>query len=107
MNNETSLIDLDPEYNFYNKCIPDSDDSCGSRYMYIESYINKNNKSDATILSYNISSFNANSHSFLPLLTDDRFALEVLIITEAWFGINSTEDKNVYNAYHRVRCENR
>ena len=74
MNNETSLFDLDPEFNYYNDCLPDSDDSCGSRYMSFEYYMNKTNSSHATILSYNIRSFNAYSHSFLPLLTDVRFA---------------------------------
>ena len=85
MNNEASLADLDPESNYYNECLSDSEDSRGSRYISIESFMNKVNHSDATIMSYNIRSFNANSHSFLPLLHDLRFAPEVLVPTETWF----------------------
>ena len=69
--------------------------------------MNKTNNSDDTNLSYNICSFNANPHSFLTLLTDDRFAPEMLVLTETWFRINPTDDINGYNAYHSVRSENR
>ena len=107
MNNETSLIYLEPESNYYNECLPDFDDSCCLRYMAIESYMNKTSISDTTILSYDICSFNASSHSFLPLLTDDRFTPKALLLTETWFEINSTEDINGYIAYYRKRSENR
>ena len=40
-------------------------------------------------------------------MTDDIFAPEVLVLSETWFRINSTEDINGYNAYHRVKSENR
>ena len=83
MNDETSSIDQDLESNYYNECLPDSDDSYGSRYISIETYMNK---------SFKIRSFNAKSHSFLPLLNDDSFASEILVITETWFRTDSTEE---------------
>ena len=62
MNDKTSLIDLYPDFNYYIEWLAESDDSCGVRYMSIESYINKTKNSDATILGYTIRTFNDNSH---------------------------------------------
>ena len=40
-------------------------------------------------------------------MTDDRFAPEVLLLTETLFIINSTEYINGYDAYNKVTSENR
>ena len=67
----------------------------------------KNSCHYVTILTYNINSFNANSHNLLLLFNNFVKFPDILVMTETWFKNDNTEDFDGFHANHTCRLGRR
>ena len=61
------------------------------------------NSSYATILSYNIRSFGANSDAMLTIFHNQFSYPDLTILSETWFTEDNRDGIPMYNSYHTTR----
>ena len=81
MTDDHPLIDSDPEIYIYQEILNNVGISCQFDGLSFESFMNKTDVSHASLMDYNIHSYNAKPYSILFLLKDILCLLEILLLT--------------------------
>ena len=104
----SSLIDIDPDENYYDNDFSNNEVLHQSEYVSVEQYndICKREKNLFTVLSNNIRSFHRNIDSFNAMFDNCSFP-DALIFSETWFSEDYQDDLPGYYPFHTVRSGRR